>query len=91
MQETKIDLLSRRHGKFILTLLQERHKIEHNQAQIDQLFLERMAKRNIKHAYMEGVGIKKSHIDVPLAHQAIREFAEDVDLEVARLLGAASD
>jgi hypothetical protein len=88
IQKTKIDLLSRRHGEFIYTLLQERHKIEHNQAQIDRVFLERMAKRNIQHAYKEGDAIQKSHIDVLLAHQAIREFAEDVDLEVSRLIGA---
>jgi len=88
IQKTKIDLMSRRHGKFVYTLLQERHKIEHNQAQIDRVFLERMAKRNIQHAYKEGDSIQKSHIDVLLAHQAIREFAEDVDLEVSRLLDA---
>jgi hypothetical protein len=91
IQKTKIELLSRTHGKFVYTLLQERHKIEHNQAQIDRVFLERMAKRNIQHAYKEGDGIQKSHIDVLLAHQAIREFAEDVDLEVSRLLGALGD
>jgi len=88
IQKTKIKLLSRTRGKFIYTLLQERHKIEHNQAQIDRVFLERMAERNIQHAYKEGDGIQKSHIDVLLAHQAIREFAEDVDLEVSKLLGA---
>ncbi len=88
IQKTKIDLLSQRHGGFVYTLLQERHKIEHNQAQIDRVFLERMAKRNIQHAYQEGGSIQKSHIDVLLAQQATREFAEDVDLEVSRLLGA---
>ena len=88
IQKTKIDLPSRRHGVFVYALLQERHKIEHNQAQIDRVFLERMAKRNIQHAYKEGDAIQKSHIDVLLAHQAIGEFAEDVDLEVSRLIGA---
>jgi hypothetical protein len=88
IQKTKINLMSRRHGKFVYILLQERHKIEHNQAQIDRVFLERMAKRNIQHAYKEGDSIQKSHLDVLLAHQAIREFAEDVDLEVSRLLDA---
>ena len=88
IQKTKVDLMSRRHGKFVYTLLQERHKIEHNQAQIDRVFLERMAKRNIQHAYKEGDSIQKSHIDVLLAHQAISEFAEDVDLEASRLLEA---
>jgi len=52
------------------------------------VFLERMAKRNIQHAYKEGDGIQKSHIDMLLAHQAIREFAEDVDLELSKLLRA---
>lgn len=87
IQKTKIDLLNRRHGEFVYTLLQERHKIEHNQAQIDRVFLERMAQRNIQHAYNEGDAIQKSHIDVLLAHQAIREFAQDADLEVSNLLG----
>lgn len=88
IQKTKIDLLSRKHGKFIYTLLQERHKIEHSKAQIDRVFLERMAKRNVQHAYKEGDSIQKSHIDVLLAHQVIREFAQDVDSEVSRLIGA---
>ena len=88
IQKTKIDLLDRRHGKFVYTLLQERHKIEHNQAQIDRVFLKRMAKRNIQHAYKEDDTVQKSHIDVLLAHQAIREFAQDADLEVSNLLGA---
>ncbi len=86
IQKTKIDLLNRRHAKFVYTLLQERHKIEYNQAQIDRVFLERMAKRNIQHAYKEGDAVQKSHIDVLLAHQAIREFAHDADLEVSSLL-----
>jgi hypothetical protein len=86
-QKAKIDLLSRRHGKFVYTLLQERHKIEHNQAQIDRVFLERMDRVNIQHAYKEGDSIQKSHIDVLLAQQVIREFAEDVDSEVSRLMG----
>jgi len=88
IQKTKIDLLDRRHGKFVYTLLQERHKIEHNQAEIDRVFLKRMAKRNIQHAYKEDDAVQKSHIDVLLAHQAIREFAQDADLEVSNLLGA---
>lgn len=88
IQKTKIDLLNRNHGKFVYTILQERHKIEHNQAQIDRMFLERMAKRNIQHAYKEGDAVQKSHIDILLAHQVIREFAQDADLEVSSLLGA---
>ena len=83
IQKTKIDLLNQKHGHFVYMLLQERHKIEHNQARIDQVFLERTAKRNVQHAYKEGDAIQKSHIDVLLAHQAIREFAEDVDAEIS--------
>ena len=85
-QKTKIDLLNRRHGKFIYTILQERHKIEHNKARIDRVFLERMAKHNVQHAYKEGDSIQKSHIDVLLTHQIIREFAEDVDMEVSKFI-----
>lgn len=87
IQKTKIDLLSRKHGEFIYTILQERHKIEHNKAQIDRVFLDRMAKQNVHHAYKEGDSIQKSHIDVLLTHQAIREFAEDVDVELLKLIG----
>lgn len=87
IQKTKIDLLSRKHGGFIYTILQERHKIEHNKAQINRVFLDRMAKQNVHHAYKEGDSIQKSHIDVLLTHQAIREFAEDVDAELLKLIG----
>ena len=87
IQKTKIDLLNRKHGQFVYILLQERHKIEHNQAQVDRVFLERAAKRNVKHAYKEGDSIQKSHIDVLLAYEVIKEFAEDVDTEVAKLIG----
>ncbi len=86
--KTKIDLLNRKHGKFVYTLIQERHKIEHNKAQIDRGFLERLAKRDVKHTYKEGDSIQKSHIDVLLANQAIREFAEDVDSEISKLIKA---
>ena len=87
VQKTKIDLPSRKHGGFVYLLIQERHKIEHNQAQVDRVFLERTAKLNIKHAYKEGDSIQKSHIDVLLAHQVIKEFAEDVDRGVSKLTG----
>lgn len=87
IQKTRIDLLKRKHGEFIYTILQERHKIEHNKARIDRVFLERMAKRNVQHAYEESDSIQKSHIDVLLTHQAIREFSEDVDMEVSKLIG----
>lgn len=84
-QKTGINLFSCKHGKFIYTILQERHKIEHNKARIDRIFLERLAKRNVLHAYKEGDSIQKSHIDVLLTHQAIREFAEDVDARISKL------
>lgn len=87
IQKSKIDLLKRKHGVFVYTLLQERHKIEHNKAKIDRGFLKRMNKRGIQHTYKEGDSIQKSHLDVLLAHQVIREFAEDVDAVVSRLIG----
>lgn len=86
IQKTGIDLFERKHGKFIYTILQERHKIEHSKARIDRVFLKRMAKCNVQHAYKEGDSIQKSHIDVLLTHQAIREFAEDVDAEVSKVI-----
>lgn len=86
-KKTKIELQTRIHGEFVYVLIQERHKIEHNQAHVDRVLLERTAKRNIKHAYNEGDSIQKSHIDILLAHEVIKEFAEDVDAEVGRLIG----
>jgi len=78
-KETNIDLLKRKHGEIVYTLLQERHKIEHNKAKIDRRTLERLSKSDVQHTYAEGDSIQKSHMDVLLAHQLIREFAADVD------------
>ncbi len=86
-QKTKIDLQTCKHGEFVYVLIQERHKIEHNQAQVDRVFLERTAKHNIKHVYNEGDSIQKSHVDVLLAHEVVKEFAEDIDTEVGKLIG----
>jgi hypothetical protein len=66
--------------------MQERHKIEHNQAQIDSKFLERMQKSDIKHAYNEGDSIQKSHLDILAAQQSILEFAQDVDIKLSKVL-----
>lgn len=84
IQKTKIDLLKLKNGEFVFTILQERHKIEHNKAQIDRTFLSRMQKQGVNHTYNEGDSIQKSHMDVLLTHQAIREFSEDVDNEVLK-------
>ena len=86
INKTMIDLLNLSHGKFVYTLLQERHKIEHNQAKIDRVFLERMAKFDVKHTYKDGDAIQKSHIDILLTHKIIREFGEDVAGEVERII-----
>ncbi len=86
VRQTQIDLLKCQHCEFVYTLLQERHKIEHDRATIDRVFLERFAKRNVKTTYSEGDSIQKSHVDVLLANQVIREFATNVDVEVAKLL-----
>lgn len=88
IENTKINLLQRQHGEFVYTLLQERHKIEHNKAQIDRGFLGRLAKRNVKTTYKEGDAVQKSHIDVLLSNQVIREFAVDVDGEASKLLSS---
>jgi len=86
IQKTKIDLLKRKNGEFVFTILQERHKIEHNKAQIDRTFLSRMDKQGVKYTFKEGDSIQKSHMDVLLTHQAIREFSEDVDTEILKLI-----
>ncbi|MFB3904242.1 MAG: hypothetical protein ACE15E_12400 [Acidobacteriota bacterium] len=40
----------------------------------------------MKTTYSEGDSVQKSHVDVLLANQVIREFAGDVDPEVTKLL-----
>jgi len=79
IKTVNVDLSNVKNGEFIYTLLQERHKIEHNKAQIDRKFLERLAKSNIEHVYKEGDKIQKSHIDILMTNQAIREFALDIE------------
>ncbi len=86
IKKTGIDLFECKHGKFIYTILQERHKIEHNKARIDRVFLERTDEHNIQHAYKEGDPIQKSHIDVLRTFQVIQEFAKDVDAKVSKLI-----
>jgi len=78
-QKTKIDLLSRKNGPQVYQFLQERHKIEHNKAQIDQTFVDRLMKKGITHSYTAGDSIQKSHLDVLATHNAIKEFVSDVD------------
>jgi hypothetical protein len=79
-QKAKIDLLKRKNGPQVYSLLQERHKIEHNKAQIDQTFVDRMMKKGVTHSYADGDSIQKSHLDVLAARDAIREFVSDVDI-----------
>jgi hypothetical protein len=86
VKKTGIKLLKCKNGEIAFTLLQERHKIEHNQAHIDSKFLERMQKTDIKHAYRVGDSIQKSHLDILAAQQSILEFAQDVDLELSKIL-----
>ncbi|MDO8544565.1 MAG: hypothetical protein Q7S40_29340 [Opitutaceae bacterium] len=78
-QKAKIDLLVRKNGAQVYSLLQERHKIEHNKAQIDQTFVDRMLKKGVTHSYAAGDSIQKSHLDVLAARDAIKEFVADVD------------
>jgi len=84
--KTKIDLLECKHGQSIYTLIQERHKIEHCKARIDNRFIERMYKKSTQHAYKEGDVIQKNHLDILAAHQTIREFAADVDAKLSGLI-----
>lgn len=78
-QKAKVDLLACKNGTVVYSLLQKRNKIEHNKAQIDQIFVDRMMKKGITHSYAVGDSIQKSHLDVLAAHAAIREFVADVD------------
>lgn len=78
-QKAKIDLFACKNGSVVYSLLQERHKIEHNKAKIDQTFVDRMMNKGITHSYAVGDSIQKSHLDVLAAHAAIREFVADAD------------
>jgi len=78
-QKAKVDLLACSNGVIVYSLLQERNKIEHNKAKIDQTFVDRMMKKGITHSYSVGDSIQKSHLDVLAAHGAIREFVAEVD------------
>jgi len=84
---TRIELLRRKHGEFIYMLFQERHKIEHNKARVDERFVQRMFKEAILHTYKIGDPIQKNHLDVLATYQAIREFARDVDGKLSKLIG----
>lgn len=78
-QKAKVDLLACRNGVIVFSLLQERNKIEHNKAQIDQKFVYQMMKKGITHSYAVGDFIQRSHLDVLAAQAAIREFVADVN------------
>ncbi|HUI31120.1 MAG TPA: hypothetical protein VLX91_12980 [Candidatus Acidoferrales bacterium] len=86
MLRTGIDLHARKHGAFMSKLVQDRRKIEHNRAQIDRDLLNEMVKQHVNHVYKEGDTIQKNHIDVVLTYQVIREFAQDVEAELAKVM-----
>lgn len=91
IMRTGIDLLRCKHGEFIYTLFQERHKIEHSKARVDQRFIQRMFKKAIRHAYKVGDPIQKNHLDVLATYQAIREFAEDIDSQLSKVIRMQDD
>jgi hypothetical protein len=78
----KIDLLQCENGKDIFLWLQERHKIEHNNGKIDEIFVDKMLKKCVTHSYLSGDTIQKSHLDVLAAYNAIINFVIDVDKKV---------
>lgn len=84
IKTTGIDLLKINNGSFIYSLIQERHKIEHNKAKIDSKYIEKMVKTGIKNAYSVGDHIQKSHIDVLITNQTIRQFGEDLQKELLK-------
>jgi len=84
----KIDLLQCRNGGDIYLWIQERNKIEHNKAKIDQIFVDRMLKNGVTHSYANGDSIQKSHLDVLATRNAMIEFVADVDVQVKANCGS---
>jgi hypothetical protein len=78
----KIDLLQCTNGSDIYLWIQERNKIEHNKAKIDQTFVDRMLKKGITHSYSKSDSIQKSHLDVLATRNAMIEFVADLDQKV---------
>ncbi len=81
---TNIRLDNFENSKFIYTLIQERHKIEHNKARIDNKFLANMNLMGVEHVYTIGDSIQKSHIDILLTNDIIRKFTNDIDVALRK-------
>lgn len=79
----KVDLFQCKNGSDIYLWLQERNKIEHTKARIDQTFVDRLLKKGITHSYSSGDSIQKSHLDVLATRTAMIEFASDIDSKIS--------
>lgn len=77
-----LNLLTLNNGDFVFSILQERHKIEHNRAIIDDKFLKNMNLSGVFHKYSAGDSIQKSHLDILATHQAITSLAKEIDLVI---------
>ena len=78
----KIDLLQCKNGSDVYLWFQERNKIEHNRAKIDQIFVDRMLKKGVTHSYLNGDPIEKSHLDILAMRIGMIEFVTDVHAKV---------
>ncbi len=78
----KVDLFQCKNGGDVYLWIQERNKIEHTKAKIDQVFVDRLLKKGITHSYSNGDSIQKSHLDILATHNAMIEFASDIELKV---------
>ena len=87
-QVTRIDLVGLPEGQTVYKLVQERHKVEHTQARIDSLFIDRLSAKGISDSRQVGDKIRK-RLDDPLrVCESIRRLAVNVDEKVIRITGA---
>jgi hypothetical protein len=86
VSSTGIALLDLPNGLLIYTLLQERHKIVHNNGRIDERLLARLGRQGISDPRNVGDPIQKSHLDILHSFNLIRAFAEKVDRDVSVVL-----
>lgn len=83
---TRINLVGKRHGDFVYTAIQERHKVEHNRSVVDERFIRALQAKGIPNSYSLGDRIQRGHFDVMKSYQAFSKFAADVDAELEALL-----
>lgn len=75
-------LANRPNGGRIFAFMELRHKIQHNNAVIDQKFINRMAKAGIDHNYQVGDKIKLGIQETLNVVNELLSFAKSIDCEI---------